>query len=94
MKRKFGLFLIVILLSVQMFSFAHMAEHDFEEHEHNGQVCDIYLFSEHTKYTDSVTSAVTQTLDYVVFQVDLPKQAIVRLATYSTSAPRAPPVFS
>ncbi len=95
MNRKLGLFLIASFLSMQMFSFLHMAEHGFEEHEHEeGQTCEIYLFSEHAKYAGPTTAAIAESIDYITFRIVLPEQAALVSATHNLSFPRAPPHFS
>jgi len=94
MNRKLSLFLIVSLLSVQMFSFAHMAEHNFEKHEHNGQICDLYLFSEHTKYSgaDNVTALTVPV--HESFNISIFDQPYLALQQRGQVHPRAPPVLS
>ena len=49
MNKKLILFLILSFLSLQTFSFLHQAEFGFEEHEHDDDVCEIYLYCEQSK---------------------------------------------
>lgn len=94
MKRKLSLFLIVSFLGMQVLSFLHMAEYGFDEHEHNGRVCDVYLQCEHTKYgTPSVAIAV-QTPEYFTFTLTSTDILFVRVQSYGKASPRAPPLFS
>lgn len=94
MNRKFSLFLIVSFLNVQMFSTLHMAECGLEKHEHNGQVCDIYLHWEHTKYSTQGSAVTLQTPEYPTFAIALTELVFVRSDSYGVASPRAPPLFS
>jgi len=94
MNRKLSLFLIVSLLTVQVLSTLHMAEYGFGEHKHNGHVCDIYLYCEHTKYSTPDAAITLAAPEYVTFTIALPELIVVRTQTYRTSSPRAPPLFS
>ena len=55
MNKKLTIFLILSFLSLQTFSFWHQAEFGFEEHEHDEDVCKIYLYCEQSK--DNVSNA-------------------------------------
>jgi hypothetical protein len=94
MNRKLSLFLIVSFLSVQMFSTLHMAGHGFEKHEHNGQVCNVYLHCEHSKLGAPPAAAVLPMPEHFTFTVLLPKLPLIGLVSYDTSLARAPPLFS
>jgi len=94
MNRKLGIFLIISFLGMQMFSTLHMAEHGFDEHEHNGHVCQIYLHCEHSKYSTSGAAITLQTPEYFIFTITLPELLFVRSQSYGVASPRAPPLFS
>ena len=79
---------------MQMLSFLHMAEHGFEEHEHNNQICDIYLHCEHTKYSAPSAAIALQIPEYFTFTIALPELQFVRSQSYSIASARAPPLFS
>ena len=94
MGKKFTLFLIVSFLGMQLFSFLHMVEHGFEEHEHEGNVCQIFLFLEHKKYTETNIDVIAQSVEYIIFSTELSEQGKNVQIAYTISSPRAPPHFS
>ena len=69
MNKKLTIFLILSFLSLQTFSFFHQAEFGFEEHEHDEDVCEIYLYCEQSK--DNISNAVIslQELKYFIFAI-------------------------
>lgn len=94
MNRKLSLFLIISFLTVQALSALHMADYGLGEHEHNGHVCDVYLHSEHTKYSTPGTAIALQSPEYFTFTIALPELLFVRSQSYGVASPRAPPLFS
>ena len=94
MKRKLNLFIIVGFLGMQMHSLLHTAEYDFDKHEHNGQVCSIYLHCEHTKYNTPEKEIILQVAESHAVAFIIPELAFVQHKKYKTSPPRAPPLFS
>jgi len=95
MNKRFGLFLIVAFISMQMLSIVHLAEHDYEQHQHNGQVCNVYLIYQHAHLAAIPTCLHWLELSFVqvfilVLMVSLPR--VKKL--FPKAAPRAPPVFS
>jgi hypothetical protein len=92
MKRKFALFTVISFLSVQMLSLLHMAEYEFEKHEHDGKMCDIYL---HGKQANSAVIPSIASLQELTFvEVRLQSFISVRLSksVLKGAPPRAPPV--
>ncbi|PIR37166.1 MAG: hypothetical protein COV35_10795 [Alphaproteobacteria bacterium CG11_big_fil_rev_8_21_14_0_20_39_49] len=71
-----------------------MANYGLEKHEHDGQVCDIYLHCENTKHSTPSVAVVPNPFEYSTFSVALPELPLVRLQSYSFASPRAPPFFS
>lgn len=51
-KKHLSILLLASFLSVQLFSLWHLGEHAFESHEHNGQICSVYL---HSKAADDLS---------------------------------------
>lgn len=94
MNKKFGLFLAISFLTVQVLATLHMAEYSFGEHEHNGHVCDIYLHGEHTKYSTPSAAIALQAPEYFAFIITLPDLTFVSSKAYGVASPRAPPLFS
>jgi len=71
-----------------------MGEHCAEGHDHEGEMCELCLFSKHTDYVEPKAVAIATTFDYVTFRVALPNQATAISAIHNLSLPRAPPHFS
>ena len=94
MNKKLGLFLIVSFLSMQILTFLHMASYAFETHEHNGHVCKIYQYCEHTKYSSLGADITLQAPEYFAFTTTLPEVLFVHSKNYGFASPRAPPRFS
>lgn len=94
MNRKLSLFLVIGFLAVQVLSTLHMAEYGFDEHEHNGHVCQIYLYCEHIKYSTPSAAIALQAPEYFIFTIALPEILFIRLQNYGVASPRAPPLFS
>jgi hypothetical protein len=94
MNRKLGLLLVFSFFAMQVFTTLHMAESGFGKHEHNGQVCDIYLHSQHVKYSSPSAAIVLQASESVTFTIAISELSIVSLPSYGVASPRAPPLFS
>lgn len=95
MTKKLSFILIFSLLAVQMFSTLHMAEHGFEEHEHQGHVCDVYLYSQHQQQADHIPlPLITEQIEYVSFTYFSFIRSNLISYEESTVNSRAPPVFS
>ena len=94
MQGKLSLFLIISFFSMQMLSLLHMAEHDFEKHEHNGDICTIYLHYEQGKYADTVVANLGNTTVYDAYYLTLFYQADLASQPHTQAYPRAPPFFS
>lgn len=86
------LLFVMAFLLVQMGSLMHMAEHGFAEHQHDGQLCDIALFSKIGGAVD--TPAVSVLFPGVVVLALIPPLAEFDIALPSAISrpfPRAPP---
>ena len=94
MQKKFALFIIISFLSVQMVSVFHMAEHAFEEHEHNGQTCEIYLQAKQDNTADIPKAVKAPEMTELGSDVQSFHIAIIVDNTHKTSIPRAPPFSS
>ena len=67
MYKKLVSFIIFSFLSLQTFSFFHLAEFGFEEHEHDDEVCEIYLYCEQSKDNISKSEILSQNHEYFTF---------------------------
>ena len=94
MNKKLSIFLILSFLSLQTFSFWHQAEFGFEEHEHDEDVCEIYLYCEQSKDNMSNTALSLQGLKYFTFVFVLERNFLAYLKIYRAISTRAPPQFS
>lgn len=92
--RKLSLFFLAGFVGMQTFSFLHMVEHGFEEHEHSGHVCAIYLHCEHIKYGAPDAVVTLQPPTYLVFATASPGLLFVRSGGRGAALSRAPPHFS
>ena len=94
MNKKLTIFLILSFLSLQTFSFWHQAKFGFEKHEHDKDVCEIYLYCEQSK--DNISNAVIslQELKYFIFAIVLERNFLTYSKKYKVISARAPPQFS
>lgn len=94
MNRKISLLFIASFFCVQLLSAMHVAEFGFDEHEHDGHVCDLYHYAKHIKYADTASDISVE------MPVGLSFPLIFYVDTYQGSHPvglplaRAPPLFS
>ena len=89
-----ALVVIFAFLSVQTHSLLHMAEYDFEKHDHNGKVCTYYL---HQQLSDSpaiIANAEPPVLNLTHDQAQSFESVLLRTHRSARFNPRAPPVFS
>ena len=94
MNKKLVLFLILSFLSLQTFSFLHQAEFGFEEHEHDQDVCEIYLYCEQSKDNISNAAISLQGIEYFTFAFVLERNFLTYLKIYRAISTRSPPQFS
>ncbi len=94
MNKKLTIFLILSFLSLQTFSFWHQAEFNFEEHEHNKDVCEIYLYCDQSKDNMSNAALSLQGLEYFTFAFVLERNFLTYSKKYRVTSTRAPPQFS
>ncbi|MDG1287444.1 MAG: hypothetical protein P8P30_07745 [Rickettsiales bacterium] len=94
MNKKLSLFLILSFLAVQVFSTLHMVDYGLEKHEHNGQICDIYLHFEQSKSSTPAAQVSLALASYTSFVVILPEVSVIQLQRYPAASPRAPPILS
>ncbi len=95
MYKKSSLVLIFSLVVVQAFSMLHMAEHGFEKHEHQGQICDIYLYHQYQQQLDNnFWILVLQEQGYVAFICQQQVNSFIAFYQISMTQPRAPPILS
>ena len=92
--KKLLVILILSFLSLQTFSFFHQAEFGFEEHEHDGDVCEIYLYCEQSKDNVSNAAISLQGLGYFAFAFVLQKNFLIYSKKYRLVSTRAPPQLS
>lgn len=78
-------------LAVQFLSFWHIAEHGIEDHEHDGQSCEIYLNSEKSKIVSANVLDVNFDNFYFIYNVSL-EQLLVEFYKKSSYS-RAPPIL-
>lgn len=78
---------------MQAFLLLHATKYGFEKHEHNGQVCDICLSSDHNKLlNNNSTKLITPNL--LTFKIILPKEILPSSGKARLFNPRDPPFFS
>ena len=94
MNKKLTIFLILSFLSLQTFSFWHQAKFGFEEHEHDKDVCEIYLYCEQSKDNISDATISLQGLEYFTFAFVLQRNFLTYSKKYRLASTRAPPQFS
>ena len=94
MNKKLTIFLILSFLSLQTFSFWHQAKFGFEEHEHDKDVCEIYLYCEQSKDNISDATISLQGLEYFTFAFVLQRNFLTYSKKYRVISARAPPQFS
>ena len=94
MNKKLTIFLILSFLSLQTFSFFHQAEFGFEEHEHDEDVCEIYLYCEQTKDNNSDPAKTLEGFEHFTFAFVLQKNFLTYSKKYRVISTRAPPQFS
>ena len=94
MNKKLIFFLILSFLSLQTFSFWHQAEFNFEEHEHDEDVCEIYLYCEQSKDNISDATISLQGLEYFTFAFVLQRNFLTYSKKYKVISTRAPPQLS
>ena len=94
MNKKLILFLILSFLSLQTFSFLHQAEFGFEEHEHDDDVCEIYLYCEQSKDNMSKATVSLQGLEFFTFAFFLQRNFLIYSKKYRLISTRATPQFS
>ena len=78
---------------MQDFSLLHVTKYGFEKHEHNGQVCDIYLSGDHNKLLNS-NPAKLITTNLLTFKITLPQETLLFSGKVQIFEARAPPFFS
>ena len=94
MNKKLILFLILSFLSLQTFSFLHQADFGFEEHEHEEDVCEIYLYCEQTKDNNYNPVKILQEFEHFVFAFVLHRNFVFYSKKHILISTRAPPQFS
>ena len=102
MIKKLTIFLILSFLSLQTFSFFHLAEYGFEEHdhshehedEHDKDVCEIYLYCDQTKDNNYNSEKLVQKSEHFVLAFVLKRNFVFYSKKYKLISTRAPPQFS
>ena len=91
MNRRFSLFFIIaIFFCAQVFSDLHSGKSSFEEHDHNGEVCEICLSADYKKLRGNNASSFTVS-NLLISEVNPTKKEVSILKiTYSFQS-RAPP---
>ncbi len=93
MKRNLNIFLITLFFAAQVLSLLHMAEHGFEEHEHDGQTCEVYLHSEQTKNADKAKPVILQTMMFTEIGPPIISPVLISKDTFNGVSTRGPPTF-
>ena len=93
MKKRSGLLLSAVFLSVQILSILHLAQYGFEQHQHNGHLCEIFIHNEKTQHADVPLPLLLTFLP--VLEARLPHFASVILSKriYKGALSRAPPAY-
>ena len=77
-----------------MFSFAHAAEYDSREHEHEGISCEICLSAKYQDYTSPDTTSETCVLRHAEYVPQSPTGASIVRDDYDAGITRGPPTSS
>lgn len=93
MQKKTGLFLIVAFLAVQMLSLLHMAEHGFEQHEHDDVMCDVYMYHQQAGAADIPHAVILPERVIIEARVQSYVSVLQQKSLFRTAVPRAPPLF-
>jgi len=93
MTKKLGIFSIVVFLSMQMFSYLHMAEFAFEKHDHHGQMCSIHLCSDQSKFFHVASTVFSPIKLLNAVQILSLYSQVPQTTINSHNNPRAPPAF-
>ncbi len=93
LNRYFSIYIALLFLAIQVTASLHMAEHGFEEHSHNGELCDIYVHCQHTPMADTasgeaVAAEVVSSSEPLVLA-----SVAVESFSHGTANPRAPPAL-
>jgi len=93
MKKQFSLFLAVIFFAVQMGSFAHMAEHGFEHHEHSGKPCQVEAYFHASQSFDSAHAEIIVAANSLmqIFALSYANDSSHAFELASNNLTRAPP---
>ena len=70
------------------------SEFSFEEHEHNKDVCEIYLYCDQSKDNMSNPALSLPGLEYFTFAFVLERNFLTYSKKYRVTSTRAPPQFS
>ena len=94
MNRIPALFFLICFLATQSGSLLHMAEHEFEEHEHNGLTCPIYYHLEQSKNCDHSIALAVGLPQFDEIEIDFVEKLSVQSKNHHNAYPRAPPRYS
>lgn len=94
MKKTLSHLFVGLFLVLQLHAFMHMAEHGFEEHEHENESCEIAFYHKHVTDGTSEPALAIHLPDYSSFTVALTQQRMVRSFSGKAASARAPPHFS
>jgi hypothetical protein len=93
MKKPFRFLLVALFLGMQMFSLLHMAHHGFAKHEHQGQICSAWYFSEQSKSADVPVLAVAPAPVFAKIGPKTFLPAFLIRSAFEGARSRAPPAF-
>ena len=91
MNKRSSLLLIAVFLAVQVLSILHVSAFGFEQHKHNGHLCEIFLHSEKTKYADMPASISLPIIPVSEVRLQNFTSVILSKQIYKGAFARAPP---
>ena len=86
--------LILNLLFTQIITFEHMAEHGFEEHEHNEVSCEFTFYCENSNFINGDPKSDYSKLDSLSENNEYSKRYIFISFKYYLPLYHAPPILS
>lgn len=84
--------LTAVFLIVQFFSILHLAQYGFEQHKHNGHLCEIFVHNEKTQHADTPTPILFTFVPVIEARLQNFTTVILSKRIYKGALSRAPPV--
>jgi hypothetical protein len=91
------LFIVFIISNIfigQIYAIQHMAEHGFEEHEHNEQPCELSIYCENYKFINITNDIFYDSISLLNLNDIVNKLNFVFIIKHNKQLSRAPPTIS